>query len=168
LEPFIGQIALFGFNFAPAGWARCDGQLLSISQNTALFSLLGTYFGGDGRTNFGLPDLRGRFPMHAGSGPGLTPRAHGQKAGAQSHTTVTSHEHPIAVPAANGEGQAGQPTNAYLAAGEFPTLPYGPTTDTNMAAFNSGSAGSSSVDHMNPYLALNYCIALQGIYPSQS
>jgi microcystin-dependent protein len=173
MDPFIGQIMMFGFNFPPRGWAECDGQLLQISTYSALFSLLGTQYGGDGRTTFGLPDLRGRFAMHNGSGPGLTSRNIGQKFGAQSHQLLLNqlapHTHGVAVPASSAEGETGQPGNAVLAAGEFPALPYGPTPDTALQSFASQSAGSSqSVDHMNPALVINFCIALQGIYPSRN
>jgi microcystin-dependent protein len=168
MDPFIGQIVMFGGNFAPVGWAECDGQLLQISTNTALFSILGTTYGGDGRVTFGLPDLRGRFPMHAGSGPGLTPRSLGQKSGSEYHTLVPSHSHVVAPPASSAEGQTGQPANNYPAAGEFPALPYGVGSDTNLQSFDTSTTGSSQVSHMNPFQCVNFIIALQGIFPSRN
>jgi microcystin-dependent protein len=115
-EPFIGEIKMFGGNFAPRGFAFCDGQLLSISQNTALFAILGTTYGGDGRTTFGLPDLRGRVPVHAGTGPGLSSYRIGQKGGTET-TTITvanlpAHSHPYAAPAVSEDGNTSVPTGA--------------------------------------------------------
>jgi len=159
---------MFAGNFPPRGWAECDGQLLSISSNTALFSILGTTYGGDGEVTFGLPDLRGRFPMHEGNGPGLSNRPLGQKSGGEYHTAATSHTHPINVPASSAEGETGQPGGANLAAGEFPAMPYGPGADVSLAAFNSGAAGAGSVNHMNPYQTVTFCIALTGTYPSRN
>lgn len=172
-DPFIAQIVMFGGNFAPRNWAFCDGQLLAISQNTALFSLVGTIYGGDGRTTFGLPDLRGRFPMHWGSGPGLTSRSIGEKSGAESHTITTtnlpSHSHTVTPPASSGEGQTVQPSAAYPAAGEEPTKPYAPSTNSSLAAFSTGSTGSGvPVNHMPPFLAVSFIIALIGIFPSRN
>ena len=168
MEPFIGQIMLFAGNFPPRGWATCDGQLLSISSYSALFSILGTTYGGDGRSTFGLPDLRGRLPMHWGNGPGLSSRTIGRKEGAESHSLVPQHAHQISMPASSAEGETGQPGGAFLAAGEFPALPYGPTANTSLATANSANTGSPSVDHMNPFLCVTFCIALQGIYPSRN
>ena len=168
MEPFIGQIMMFAGNFPPRGWAFCDGQLLSIASNTALFSILGTTYGGDGRTTFGLPDLRGRFPMHYGNGPGLTSRTWGEKSGSESHSTVPGHSHVVNIPGSSAEGESGQPAGAFLAAGEFPALPYGPASDTSLAPFNTGTTGVSPVNHMNPFQTVSFCIALQGIFPSRN
>lgn len=169
MDPFIGQIIMFGGNFAPRSWALCDGQLLDIASNSALFSILGTTYGGDGRTTFGLPDLRGRFAMHKGSGPGLTPHNLGEKSGSETHFAAPSHTHGVNVPASSAEGETGQPGGAHLAAGEFPSLPYGPGSDTSMAAFNTaGNSGSSTVNHLNPYQCVNFIIALQGTFPSRN
>lgn len=168
MDPFLGQIMMFAGNFPPRGWAFCEGQLLSISTNTALFSLLGTIYGGDGRVTFGLPDFRGRFPMHHGNGPGLTGHGIGQKSGTETHTQLPSHDHPVSIPASSGEGETGQPGGAVPAAAEFPGLPYGPTADTGMQVFNTDSTGVSSVSHVNPYLNVSFCIALQGIFPSRN
>jgi microcystin-dependent protein len=169
MEPFIGQILMFGGNFAPRGWALCDGQLVPISSNTALFSILGTIYGGDGETSFALPDLRGRLAMHPGSGAGLTPRSLGQKGGSQSHSLPPFHTHGVAIPASSAEGEAGQPGGAYLAAGEFPSLPYGPGSDTSLQSFNTqNTGGGSNIDHVSPFQCVNFIIALQGIYPSRN
>lgn len=174
-EPFIGQITMFGGNFAPRDWAFCDGQLLAISQNSALFSLLGTNFGGDGRTTFGLPDLRGRFPMHAGSGPGLTPRPLGSKGGAESVQLnvnhLPAHNHGVSVPASSQEGQSASPDGLYPAAGEEPTKPYAPSaqTDTSLGALSQNDVGLNQPhDNMPPYQCVSFIIALVGIYPSRS
>jgi len=156
-DPFIGEIRLVGFNFAPHGWAFCDGQILSISQNPALFSLLGTTYGGNGSTTFALPDLRGRVPVHAGSGPGLSPYSLGQRAGVESvaHSITTSlsesdepHAHEL----------AGSPTGPGVGVTSVATAP------------TATGASSSAPSHENrqPYLALHYIIALVGVFPSPS
>ncbi|PNQ72805.1 phage tail protein [Hanstruepera neustonica] len=169
-EPFIGEIRMFGGNFAPSGWAFCDGQLLPINQHQALFSLLGTTYGGDGRTTFGLPDLRGRFAMHAGNGPGLTARPQGQTSGSESHlltsNNLPSHSHVVAIPTAeegdtdlpNGNNLSGNGINGFKA-----------SSDNTLGTFNSGNTGgNTSVDHMPPYTTVRYIIALNGIFPSRS
>ena len=140
-DPFIGEIVMFGGNFAPRGWAFCDGQLLAISSNTALFSILGTTYGGDGRVTFGLPDLRGRVAIHAGSGPGLSPRPLGQKSGSQtSNVTLT------------------------------PTTAKAINTRTPGATFIDAVTGvqAQPVNTMQPYTVVNYIIALQGTFPSRN
>lgn len=168
-DPFIGQIQPFGFNFPPAGWAQCDGQLLPIAQNTALFSLLGTIYGGDGETTFGLPDLRGRVPMHQGNGPGLTPRGLGQKTG-QERVTLSQNEmpsHSHVVRCNQSAGNARSPVNGFHATSSTGDRNYAPTSDANMGStLNTGS--SQSHENMPPVLAINWCIALQGIFPSQN
>jgi len=172
--PFLGQITMFGGNFAPRGWAFCDGQLLSIAQNTALFSLLGTTYGGDGRTTFGLPDLRGRLPVHAGQGPGLSNIPIGAKAGTEqvtlSATQIPSHTH--ALQADNNVGTTPQPANQLLAEfpQTFPVDPYNtaaPTTPMNANAIDH-TGGGQAHDNVQPFLCVNFIIALQGIYPSRS
>ena len=176
-EPFIGQIIMFGGNFAIRGWAKCDGQLLPIAQNTALFSLLGTTYGGDGRTTFGLPDLRGRFPMHAGSGPGLSPRTLGTKSGAETTTLnanqMPAHNHEVAIHAKTGPGNSQSPIGNVLAgeAGGVTAVysseaPDGAMSGQALAIGNAG--GSQAHANMPPFLALNFLIALQGLYPSRS
>jgi microcystin-dependent protein len=172
-EPFIGQIMCAGFNFAPRGWARLDGSLLPISQHQALFSLLGTNYGGDGRTNFGLPDLRGRFLMHDGNGPGLTPRQVGERGGAETHTLnpsqMPAHTHSVTPRGSTDAATVGSPAGAVPAATR-PRLPaYGAAPgNTEMAATTTGPAGGNQpTDHMPPYLVINCFIALEGIYPSR-
>jgi len=168
-EPFLGEIRIFGFNFAPRGWAFCNGAILAISQNTALFSLLGTTYGGDGETTFALPDLRGRNPIHVGSGPGLTTVSWGQKGGAESTTlnanNLPSHTH--AVNASPGEGETGNPANAY------PSMTtedvYSSTAGTTMNAGVIGNSGNNqSVPTRDPFLGVHHCIALTGIFPSRN
>ena len=190
-EPFIGEIKMFGGNFAPRGWAFCNGQLLAISSNTALFSILGTIYGGDGRTSFGLPDLRGRVAMHAGNGPGLTPRPLGQKSGQEQVTLNTlqipSHNHQgmsnATISLANGVGNATAAVGSSLAtasAGSDGSAATGPKiySDAGVGAnkMNVGSmggttgnaGGNQSHNNMQPYQTVNYIIALQGVYPSRS
>jgi microcystin-dependent protein len=185
-EPFVGQIQPFGFNFAPRGWAMCDGQLLPISSNSALFSLLGTTYGGDGRTTFALPDLRGRVPMHMGNGPGLSTRKIGEKSGAENVTLTTmqmpAHDHSGSgnvtgtVQANSGAGDTDNPagntlatlsrTNQYSTAG--PNAAMHSDTVTGTGNFTTTTAGGSqSHNNMQPYLVINYCIALVGLFPSR-
>lgn len=166
-EPFVGEIRAFAFGFVPRGWAACDGSLLAISSNTALFSLLGTTYGGDGRTTFALPDLRDRVPMNTGRGSGLTSRSQGQAGGVDSVTLSTSqvppHAHPVV---ALGPANANDPTGA--APATAPTVPqYGPPGQTTaMAADAIGATGQSqSHDNVQPALPLQYAIAVQGLYP---
>ena len=170
-EPFIGQIMLFAGNFAPRGWAFCDGSLLGISQNTALFSILGTTYGGNGTTNFGLPDLRGRVPIGMGSGPGLTPRTQGEIAGEENHTLLAgempAHNHTVTV------GVSGNPPSTSRASGAVPASGQYYDAAANAAgslgAVNCANAGGSQGhNNMQPYLAVNYVIALQGIFPSRN
>jgi microcystin-dependent protein len=171
-EPFVGEIRMFAGNFAPRGWALCDGQLLAVSQNDALFSLLGTIYGGDGRTTFGLPDLRGRVPIHQGTGPGLSPRPLGAKAGAEDVTLTTnqlpSHSHPIQ--ATRNLGTAAEPTNRVLARSTSLDRYIGVTNPT--AAMNASSVtsvgGSRSHTNLMPFLCINFIISLFGIYPSRT
>ena len=175
MEPFIAQIMLFGGNFAPRGWAFCDGQLLPISSNSALFSIIGTAFGGDGRNTFALPDLRGRVPMHAGSGPGLTPRQIGQSVGVEHVTLVESqmpnHNHEILVASATAAndraaGDAIGRSNLYV-----DNNPSDPSTQPSIALNArtvSNAGGSQQHENMQPTLCINYIIALQGIFPSRN
>lgn len=171
MEPFIGQIQAFGFNFAPRGWAKCDGQLLSIAQNTALFSLLGTMFGGDGRTSFGIPDLRGRSIVHIGQGLGLDTITQGEKAGSvQTNISINnlpSHNHGVSVSVNNGAGEESNATS-YLSdhAGGFHDAP---TPNSVLAGVNQNNVGANQpLNTRNPFLGVNVCIALQGIFPSRS
>jgi microcystin-dependent protein len=169
-EPFIGEIRSFSFNFAPRGWAQCDGQLLQISQNQALFSILGTTYGGNGTTTFALPDLRGRGPVHPGSGQaGRRDVGLGQVGGEEAHTLTLSelgpHSHAIEATAAAGTTQV--PTNAVPAGS--PTPQYGTTNNATMDPAMVIAAGVGA-GHENrvPYLTLNYCIALFGVFPSRN
>ena len=180
-EPFIGQIQLFGFNFPPRGWAECDGQLLSISQNSALFSLLGTMYGGDGRTNFALPDLRGRVPMHNGNGPGLTSRTQGSESG-NENTILTEanlpvHNHNVTATArcvtAAGDTNIAAGNVCSKDLGVSPATYSTATADADMAneaiAVQQNNIGAgTSHSNMQPYLVLNYCIALVGTFPSRN
>lgn len=173
IEPFLGEISMFGFNFTPRGWAACDGQLLAISQNTALFALLGTMYGGDGRTTFALPDLRGRVPLHTGGGPGLTPLQQGQRGGSEtvtlSEANLPAHSHAFALPASSGRGTTSNPANAVPANDprerQYSTNP----PDVEMRAGQSASAGGGqSFSVRDPYLVVRFGIALQGIFPSRN
>jgi len=163
--PYLSEIRLFSFSFAPKGWALCDGQLLPINQNQALFSLLGTTYGGDGRVNFGLPDLRGRAPIHVGNGHLL-----GERGGEQAHTLSISElpQHIHVLNASQTAGDAFVPANNLLA--KTPDQLY--TAPGNLTALNPASVtntgGSQAHLNMQPYLVLSFCIALQGIFPSQN
>lgn len=170
-EPFVGEVRMFAGNFAPRGWAFCDGQLLAVSQNDALFSLLGTIYGGDGRTTFGLPDLRGRVPLHAGSGPGLSPRRLGAKAGAENVTLTVnqlpSHTHNLQA----SQDLAGQAAPQGLVPGNSPSIDlYRETAPTGNVSTNAITSIGGSRKHTNlqPFLCIHFIIALVGIYPSRN
>lgn len=165
-EPFLSEIRLFSFPFAPKGWAQCNGQLLPINQNQGLFSLLGTTFGGDGRVTFGLPDLQGRSPMHVGEGHTL-----GERGGEQAHTLsvneLPGHAHGVSVAAA---ATVLAPAGGLLASpGKAAFAAPGSGGMVQMAAESAGLTGGGQA-HLNmaPYLAVNFCIALQGIFPSST
>jgi microcystin-dependent protein len=167
--PFLGEIILLPCTFPPRGYAFCQGQLLPLSQNTALFSLLGTYYGGDGKSTFALPDLRGRVPIGAGQGQGLSLYDLGQNGGIEAETLLASelpyHTHALAYNTALGT--VGSPEGAYLASNASGLAQYG-TTGTGIMA-DTGSPGSGQEhNNMQPYLTLNYCIALQGIFPPRN
>ncbi|GAA1980103.1 phage tail protein [Microbacterium pumilum] len=169
MDPFIGEIRCFGFTFAPQGWALCNGQLQSIQQNTALFSLLGTTYGGDGVTTFALPDLRGRVPLAFGQGPGLANYAQGELAGTETVTltaaTLPPHSHTVAASSSATTKNPSDALPALTAGGSS----YGTTADLAMSAAMIGGGGSGQPHaNMQPYLVLNWCIALTGIYPSRS
>jgi len=173
LEPFVGEIMMFGANFCPRGWVNLDGQLLPVNQNSALFSLLGTTYGGDGRTTFGLPDLRGRVPLHMGQGQGLTNKNLGTKGGTEKHalriSEMPKHQHGLY--ASKGKGRQPVPTGNLLAMQSrktpiYATAKAGGLTPMNKAAV--GSVGESQAhNNMQPFLAIRFCIALQGVYPSR-
>ena len=172
-DPFLGQIIMFGGNFAPRGWALCEGQLLPISQNTALFSILGTTYGGDGRTTFGLPDLRGRVPMGNGQGPGLTNRRLGEKSGAENVTLTSAqmptHNHTAAAvgPAGNSNDATG---NVWADDAGVSSATYSSGVVTGaMRGDAIGNAGSNQAHtNVQPYQVVNFIIALQGTFPSRN
>ena len=173
-EPFTAEIRIFAGNFAPRGWAFCNGQLLPLAQNTALFSLIGTTYGGDGRTTTALPNLQGRAPMHPGRGPGLTSRRLGQKGGTEtvtlSEAQMPSHTHTpkVTLQPANEDDPS---PNHYLGGGATAaTMIYGPATSTldgkTYPLPNVG--GSQPHNNLQPFIAMNFIIALVGLYPSRS
>ncbi len=177
-EPYLSQIEAFPYNFAPQGWAFCAGQLLPINQNSALFALLGTTFGGDGQTTFALPDLRGRIAVGYGQGPGLSPYVLGQFGGEETHTlTVTetsAHNHLInadnngTTGGSNTPGAAVTLGSGYVSeTGSPPANIYSSAAPT-IAMSSLGATGGQPHENRMPYLALNYCIALQGVFPSQN
>ncbi len=172
-DPFVAEIRIFPFNFAPKGWAWCDGQLLPLSQNTALFSLLGTTYGGNGKSNFALPDLQGRAPMHPGQGPGLSLHGLGETSGSETVTLL--------------ESEIPSHTHALGAVAGDPADQFAPTPATTFARSNSGNAwapaanltalapealapagGDTPHNNMQPYLTFYFCIALQGVFPPRS
>jgi microcystin-dependent protein len=170
-EPFIGEIMMVGYTFCPRSWAEANGQLLPISNNTALFSLFGTTFGGDGRTTFALPDLRGRVPMHLGQGSGLLNRALGQQGGSETNTLTANqllaHSHSLngTTAAANAVDPLG---NVLANTGRSDTY----TTSAPNAQMSSGAIGATgggqAVNNMQPFLTIRYCVALNGIFPSRN
>lgn len=174
-DPFVAEIRIFPFNFAPKGWAFCDGQILPISQNTALFSLLGTTYGGDGKSTFALPNLQGSVPMHPGQGPGLSLFDLGQIGGSESITLLVSeipvHVHGVGRALADS-GNSTSPANAVWAqasAGRGGAALYidgAPTGKVNINSLNI-AGGNLPHNNMQPYLTFNFCIALQGIFPQR-
>ncbi|MGA7672505.1 MAG: tail fiber protein [Nitrolancea sp.] len=166
-EPFLGEIRMMSFNFPPKGWALCNGQLLPINQNQALFSLLGTTYGGDGRVNFGLPDLRGRVPAHMGASLTL-----GERGGEQGHTLsiaeMPTHVHQVS--ASTSQATSGAPSASLVLGASVGSFAYAPPQ--NLVAMDAGSlssvGGSQAHLNMQPLLVLSFCIALQGIFPSQT
>jgi microcystin-dependent protein len=169
-DPFVAEIRIFPFNFAPTGWAFCDGQLLPISQNTALFSLLGATYGGDGKSTFALPDLQGRAPMHPGQGPGLSLRDLGESGGSEFATLLASElpTHSHALSGSSNPATTTDPMGA-LPAVVSGTL-YGSEGGLVPMAPESVAPAGGSLPHnnMQPYLTLNFCIALQGVFPPRS
>jgi microcystin-dependent protein len=174
MEPFIGQIMMVGFNFAPRGWALCDGQLLPIAQNTALFSLLGTSFGGDGRTTFALPDLRGRVALHVGTGAGLPSIGWGERSGSYSFTLTTNqlpaHSHTGRIKASGNAANTNTPAGHALGLAEAYsdqelTAPL--LTAPNTIQTDSTGSGQS-INHRPPYLGIYHVIALTGLFPSRN
>ena len=171
-EPFLGMIAIYGFNFAPRGWAMCNGQILPIAQNTALFSLLGTTYGGNGQTTFALPNLQSRWPLHFGQGPGLSSYDLGQAAGTETVTLtvnqIPAHQHTVAC--SGDDGASSKPGGNVPASNSGGSGIYNPTPNETMAAAMIPPSGGGNQPHsiIQPYLALNFCIALEGIFPSRN
>ena len=192
MDPFIGQIVMFGGNFAPRSWAFCDGQLLAISQNTALFSILGTTYGGDGRTTFALPDLRGRAAIHPGTGPGLSNIRLGQRGGAETHTMTVSqmanHSHnvvfssgsvnaSVSIPAIADEGTSDEAEGNILASGIDKLYAAPSSGNVSLSPVNAPVVGSTNTlptvgqqpfNIRNPFEGINYIICLFGIFPSRN
>jgi microcystin-dependent protein len=180
MDPFLGEIRCFGFNFAPQGWAQCNGQIMSISQNAALFSLIGTYYGGNGTSNFGLPNLQGFAPIGQGAGPGLSQFVIGETGGEVSHILTTSqmpnHNHNF--PAKAGPGANATPVaGSTVAQGHIPGRGVGVAINlyttsprsTNLNPALVGQAGGGqSHPNMQPSLTMNWCIALRGIFPTRN
>ena len=170
-EPFIAEIRIFAGNFAPRSWAFCNGQLLQISQNTALFSLVGITYGGNGQETFGLPNLQGRAPMHPGRGPGLIPRRVGEQGGVETVTLteaqMPTHSHNIDT---GSDANSTSPDGNYLGQPRSAQIYHtSPTTTTSLANGAITSVGGSQPhNNMQPYLVLNFIIALQGLFPSRS
>ncbi len=172
-EPFIAEIRIFAGNFAPRSWAFCDGQLLPVAQNTALFSLIGTTYGGDGRTTTALPNLQGRAPMHPGRGPGLTARRLGEKVGVDtvtlSEAQIPSHTHTARVD--NNNSNVTTPSNQSSMSRSAAGFAWHTDTSSNLVDLSSATlattGGSQAHTNVQPYLTLNFIIALQGLYPSR-
>ncbi len=171
MDPFVAEIRIFPFNFAPKGWAFCDGQILPLSQNTALFSLLGTTYGGDGKSNFALPNMQGNAPMHPGQGPGLSLHDLGETGGSDTvsllESEIPSHSHGLTVSQSDSTDQSlvnelyagGVGIGMYAAPGALVAL-----SDNAIAP----AGGDQPHNNMQPYLTLNFCIALQGVYPPRT
>jgi microcystin-dependent protein len=173
-DPFVAEIRIFPFNFAPKGWAFCDGQLFPIAQNTALFSLLGTTYGGDGKSNFALPNMQGNVPMHPGQGPGLSLHDLGETGGSETVTLLASempaHTHTVGAQIFR-LGGAAAPAGATLsrpASGNLYFTPGNPSLVTMSPSVIAPAGGDQPHNNMQPYLTLNFCIALQGVFPPRS
>ena len=163
-EPFLAEVRMVGFNFAPRGWAFCDGQILPINQNQSLYSLLGTTYGGDGRTSFALPDMRSRTPIHVGNG-----HNEGQKSGEETHTLSAAEmpQHTHQLRAQSATVSTHDPNNAL--AGTNPGAPYRSDSNGNMGSSQIANVGGGQGhENMQPFLVLNFCIALQGLFPSRN
>jgi len=171
MDPFVAEIRIFPFNFAPKGWAFCDGQILPLSQNTALFSLLGTTYGGDGKSNFALPNLQGDAAMHPGQGPGLSLHDLGEQGGSQTVTLIESeipvHAHNMMCSIDNATLAIPSPARGLAMA---TANVYSPAPGDKLLAFQALAPAGGSLPHNNmmPYLTLNYCIALQGVFPPRT
>ena len=171
-DPFLGEIRTFAGNFAPAGWALCQGQVLPIAENDALFSLIGTTYGGDGVSNFALPNIASRIPLHQGNGPGLSPRVIGEAGGSETVTLtagqLAAHNH--AAVCSNTTANSASPVNSYWSTDSGGnTRAYSTTSGSTMAALAIGiTGGGQPHNNVQPYLVINYIIALEGIYPSRN
>jgi len=174
MDPFVAEIRIFPFNFAPKGWAFCDGQLLPISQNTALFSLLGTVYGGDGKSNFALPNLQGCAPMHPGQGPGLSLRDLGETAGSETVTLLASEmpAHSHALVAAANPALAKLPSPNMSLARSRSANAYQTNTNQNLVSMAqeaiTPTGGDQPHNNLQPYLTFNFCIAMQGVFPPRT
>jgi microcystin-dependent protein len=179
-QPLLGNVKMVGFNFPPVGYLRCDGSLQSIAQNSALFALLGTTYGGNGQTTFAMPDLRGRMPIHQGTGPGLSTYVMGQQAGAETVTLLSTqlptHTHAltqsVSNPCQGGAGNTKNPTGNYYAA-DSGTEAYSTTATATMSTISASSTvsavgGNQPHENMPPYLCVNFVIAAEGIFPSRN
>ena len=167
-SPFVGEIRLFGGNFAPAGWAFCQGQLMAISENEVLFNLIGTTYGGDGQQTFALPDLQGRLPMHMGTGPGLSARTIGEEGGVETVTLtvnqIPNHSHvPLAV---SGSGNQSTPQNGVWAGVTTSIYTSNPPNTAFNPTLGGNTGGSQPHDNLMPFLAVSFIISLFGIFPS--
>lgn len=172
-EPFLAEVRMVGFNFAPIGWAFCDGQILPINQNQSLYSLLGTTYGGDGRISFALPDLRGRTPIHVGRSDGGADHGLGQKSGEETHTLsvneMPQHDHPLHGIDEPASGRTDQPAGTFLSKAASDLYS---TEASNLLSLGSGTianaGGGQAHENMQPFLAVNFCIALTGLFPSRN
>lgn len=172
MDPFVAEIRIFPFNFAPRGWAWCDGQLLPLSQNTALFSLLGTTYGGNGKSNFALPDLQGRAPMHPGQGPGLSLHDLGETGGSETVTLleseIPSHAHALRANSDNADQPVPNPNRSLARSnGGFAWNPTFTATSFNGNAL-APAGGDQPHNNLQPYLTFYFCIALQGVFPPRT
>jgi microcystin-dependent protein len=174
MDPFVAEIRIFPFNFAPKGWAWCDGQILPLSQNTALFSLLGTTYGGDGKSNFALPDLEGRAPMHPGQGPGLSLHDLGETGGSETvsllESEIPGHSHTMMGYSAPGNRTIPSGNAISRTTGSTPFVPGSPAPPQVNMSDNAvtPAGGDQPHNNMQPYLTLFFCIALQGVYPPRT
>lgn len=172
MEPFIGEIRMFSGTYAPQGWAFCDGSILAIANNSALFSLVGTTYGGNGQTTFALPDLRGRLPMHPGNGPGLSPRTLGESSGSESVTLLATqmpaHSHSVGCHSAADQSAPANSIPAAEATGGAPVYSSLPPDGIMSPAMITAAGGSQPHDNMPPFLCVNFIIALVGVYPPRS
>jgi microcystin-dependent protein len=172
-DPFVAEIRIYPFNFAPRGWAFCDGQLLPLSQNTALFSLLGTTYGGNGKSNFALPDLQGRAPMHPGQGPGLSLHDLGETGGSETVTLLESEipAHSHVLRATLDDGDLGAPAPSRILAKSGNGVIYTSNTGSGLSPMSpqvlAPAGGDQPHNNLQPYLTLSFCIALQGVFPAR-